>query len=931
MSQPGIIVVAVAYLLLLFAIAWVVEHSSGRISRLTGSSLVYTLSLAVYCSSWTFNGGVGKASQTGLDFLPIYLGPTLAFCLGPFLIRRILRISRANRITSIADLIGARFGKRASLAALVTSIAVIGLVPYIALQLKSISSGLAALSFDAAAVGPEGPMLTDGALWAAIVLTIFAMLFGSRSIRPGEHHPGMVVAVAAESILKLLSLTAIGLFVVYGLFDGFGDLFARAGRVPEIRSIFDAPSARYGYSWIAMTFLAALAVFCLPRQFQVMVVENVDERHLDRALWLFPLYLLLINLFVLPIAIAGRMMLPADTDPDNLVLSLPFATGHPFLALIAFLGGLSAAASMVVVETTALSLMVCNDVVMPALLRVKRLGLAEKSDLTWLLLWIRRAAMIVIMALGYLYMRHDSSQFALVSICLMSFVAVAQFAPAIVGGIYWHGATRAGAFAGISSGFLIWCYTLLFPSFARSGALEIGFIAEGPFGIALLKPYALFGLTGLDPVTHSTFWSLLANAAAFVAVSLAGRQRPMERARAAMFLGAVGSGEAAQIWRRTALVPDLLSLAARFLGREKASAAFASFAAARGVDPATAVQADAETVLFCERLLAGVIGAASARALVGAIVEEEPIGVDEVMRILDETSRLIEANRQLEEKSEALEAATAELKEANARLQVLDRLKDDFVVTVNHELRTPLASIRAFSEILRDHSDLSHEERLDFLRIVVAESERLTRLIDQLLDLAKIEATGSIPAESAPVDLAAVVRESADAMRQVFAKNRVVLRLDIRSDPAFVLGDRDRLVQVAINLLGNAAKFSEPGRGEAVLGLRRVGEQLELSVADNGPGIPAEHREVVFERFRQLGDTMSDKPQGAGLGLAISHRIVTQHGGRIWVEDAPDGGAVFKVRLSCAPDAKAHARGDRPVLVETTEKPVEAERQHAAG
>jgi signal transduction histidine kinase len=301
------------------------------------------------------------------------------------------------------------------------------------------------------------------------------------------------------------------------------------------------------------------------------------------------------------------------------------------------------------------------------------------------------------------------------------------------------------------------------------------------------------------------------------------------------------------------------------------------------------------------------------------------------MRILDETSRLIEANRQLEEKSEALEAATAELKEANARLQVLDRLKDDFVVTVNHELRTPLASIRAFSEILRDHSDLSHEERLDFLRIVVAESERLTRLIDQLLDLAKIEATGSIPAESAPVDLAAVVRESADAMRQVFAKNRVVLRLDIRSDPAFVLGDRARLVQVAINLLGNAAKFSEPGRGEAVLGLRRVGEQLELSVADNGPGIPAEHREVVFERFRQLGDTMSDKPQGAGLGLAISHRIVTQHGGRIWVEDAPDGGAVFKVRLSCAPDAKAHAPGDRPVPVEATERPVEAERQHAAG
>lgn len=907
MSQPTIVVVAIAYLLLLFAIAWAVEHSSGRISRLTGSSIVYTLSLAVYCSSWTFNGGVGKASQTGLDFLPIYLGPTLVFCLAPLLLRRMLRISQANRVTSISDLIGSRFGKSASLAALVTLIAVIGLVPYIALQLKSISSGLIALSSGVMTHSLAGSIMLDGAFWSAIVLTIFAMLFGSRSIRPGEHHPGMVVAVAAESILKLVSLTAIGLFVVYGLYGGFGDLFTEAGKVPEIRMIFDQIPAGYGYNWISMTVLAALAVFCLPRQFQVMVVENVDDRHLNRAAWLFPLYLLLINLFVLPIAFAGRMMLPEDTDPDNLVLALPYATGHPMLALIAFLGGLSAAASMVVVETTALSLMVCNDVVMPALLRVRRLGLSSRSDLTRLLLWIRRAAMVVIMALGYMYMRHDSAQFALVSIGLMSFVAVAQFAPAILCGIYWRGATQAGAFAGITSGFLIWCYTMLLPSFARSGALDINFLVDGPFGIALLKPYALFGLAGLDPVTHSAFWSLLVNTAMLVAVSLAGRQHPVERARAAMFVGAVESGEAAQIWRRTALVPDLMSLTARFIGREKAAAAYAGFARSRGVDPATAVQADAETVLFYERLLAGVIGAASARVLVGAIVEEEPLGVDEMMRILDETSRLIEANRQLEEKSQELEAATGELKEANSRLQVLDRLKDDFVVTVNHELRTPLASIRAFSEILRDHPHLPDEERLEFLRIVVTESERLTRLINQLLDLSKIEATGSMPAQRAPVDLAQVVRESAAAVQQVFARSRVELRIEVEADPAVVIGDRDRLVQVVINLLGNAAKFSPPGSGRAVLALRRTGRDLELSVADNGPGIRAEDREVVFERFRQLGDTMNDKPQGAGLGLAISHRIVTQHGGRIWVEGAEDGGAVFKVRLAAAPRSRARA------------------------
>jgi len=900
MSRELVLAVAIGYLLALFAIAFVVERSN-KLGKLTGSSLVYTLSLAVYCSSWTFNGGVGRAAQNGFDFLPIYLGPTLAFILGPILIRRMLRISKANNITSIADLIGARFGRSAGVAALVTVIAVVGLIPYIALQLKSIAQGFAVLTLTSPDPAHQ-PLIFDGALWAAAILTIFAMLFGSRSIHPGEHHPGMVVAIAAESILKLLSLTIIGLFVVYGLFHGFGDLFGKAAANPEVAQLFAYSPERYGFSWIAMTFLAMVAAFCLPRQFQVMVVENVDERHLDRAIWQFPLYLLLINLFVLPIAVAGRLLLPGNANPDNLVLALPLIGNQPLLALIAFLGGVSAAASMVVVETTALSIMVCNDVVMPALLRVKSLGLAQRSDLTRLLLWVRRGVMIIVMALGYLYMRHDSAQVALVSIGLMSFVAVAQFAPALVGGLFWRGATKAGAIAGISAGFLVWVYTLLLPSFTQPPIIA-NFVAVGPFGIDLLRPYALFGLTGLDPVTHATFWSLLANFGALLGVSMLGRQRAVERAQAALFVDADNSGEAAQIWRRTALIPDLHALATRFLGRDRTDAAFASWAGDRGLDPATAVQADAETVLFYERLLASVIGAASARVLVGAIVEEEPLGVDEVMRILDETQRVLEANRNLEEKSLALQAATAELQEANTRLKELDRLKDDFVATVNHELRTPLASIRAFSEILRDHPQLGDSERLEFLAIVIAESERLTRLIGQLLHLSKIEATGTMPVRSELVDLTAVVRESSAAMRQVFAGANVALDIDIAPGSAQVIGDHDRLVQVLINLLGNAVKFSPRGAGRATLSLRSAGGEIELAVADNGPGIRASDRDAVFDRFRQLGDAMGDKPEGVGLGLAISQRIVAQHGGRIWIEDNEGGGAVFKIRLGAAPIA----------------------------
>src|SRR6185312_6808525 len=349
MSQPLILGVGIAYLLLLFAIAWLVERRGG-IGKLSGSSLVYTLSLAVYCSSWTFNGGVGRAALNGFDFLPIYLGPTLAFCLGPIVIRRMLRISKANQITSIADLIGARFGRSGGIAALVTVIAVVGLVSYIALQLRSIAQGYATLTATSPAPGSQ-PLPYDSALWAAAILTVFAMLFGSRSIHPGEHHPGMMVAIAAESILKLLSLTVIGVFVVYGLFHGFGDLFGRAAAVPDVAQVFAQPPDRYGFSWIAMTVLAMLATLCLPRQFQVTVVENVDERHPDRAIWQFPLYLLLINLFVLPIALAGRLLLPGNDNPDNMVLALPLLGHQPVLALVAFLGGVSAAASMVVVET----------------------------------------------------------------------------------------------------------------------------------------------------------------------------------------------------------------------------------------------------------------------------------------------------------------------------------------------------------------------------------------------------------------------------------------------------------------------------------------------------------------------------------------------------------------------------------------------------
>jgi Na+/proline symporter/nitrogen-specific signal transduction histidine kinase len=902
---PGwfIILVSAVYIGLLFAIAYYGDKRADRGRSLIDSSVVYALSIAVYCTSWTFYGSVGRATQSGFDFLPIYLGPTLVFCLGWLLLRKILRVSKANRITTIADFIGSRYGKNAALAGLVAIIAVIGVVPYIALQLKAVSISFTVLLHDPAlnALSPGGPatIFQDTAFWAAVFLAAFAILFGTRHIEASEHHQGLVAAIAFESIVKLIAFLAAGLFVVFALFDGFGDLFQRAAANPELARLLSFEATSGGFSWIALTLLAMAAIVCLPRQFQIIVVENIDERHLDRALWLFPLYLFLINIFVLPIALAGGLLGPAGVDPDTVVLTLPMGAAQPWLALLVFIGGFSAATGMVIVETVALSTMVSNDLVMPALLRWRRLGLAERPDVAPFLLTIRRLAIPVLLFLGYLYMRLVGERYALVAIGLISFAAVAQFFPAILFGLFWRRASTPAAFAAIGGGFLVWAYTLLLPSLARSGWLPVEFIDEGPFSIAALQPYALFGMNGLDPITHSLFWSMLVNLGALVGVSLLTGQSALERTQAALFVNALAQAEAGRLWRGTAQLADLKELVARFLGPERAAEAFQDYARRRRLDVGK-LAVDGELVRHAERLLAGAIGTASARVMIATVAEEEPLGIDEVMRILDETSQVIEYSRRLEEKSTELEAATSELRAANERLKELDRLKDDFVSTVSHELRTPLTSIRSFSEILHDNPQLATDKRGEFLAIIVKESERLTRLINEVLDLSKIQ-SGTLEWHMADVDLAEVARDAAAATSQLFRDKGVRLDLTLPETAPTLWADRDRLMQVTVNLLSNAVKFCPEAGGRVMLSVVGDPGGVTLSVADNGPGIAPEHHAAVFERFHQVGVTLTAKPQGTGLGLAISRMIVDHHGGRIWVESDLGKGTTFRVRLPRRP------------------------------
>ncbi len=899
MSGGVVLTVSLLYLGLLFAIAQVVDLQAAKGRPLTRNPYIYTLSIAAYCTSWTFYGSVGLAATRGLDFLPIYLGPTLVFILWSVIWIKIVRICKVHRITSIADFIASRYGKQARLGGLVTVIAVVGTTPYISLQLKSIATSfriLVSSSEQALLHAPSEPIFfIDTTLVVALALALFAILFGTRHIDASEHHEGLVAAIAFESVVKLVTFLAVGFFVTFGLFNGFGDLFSTAAD-KGLNNLFTV-SKDHDYSlWMTMTVLSMAAIICLPRQFYMTAVENPDESFLRKATWLFPLYLLVINIFVLPIALAGRLSFDGiSADADMFMLTVPLFHDQAILALVAFVGGLSAATSMVIVASIALSTMVCNDLIMPLLLRWRWLNISKNDDLTGLLLTIRRVSILLILILGYIYYLIASESYSLVTIGLVSFAAAAQFAPSIIGGIFWKGASYRGAVTGLALGFLVWLYTLLLPSFAQSGWLPLSFIEEGPYGLEFLKPYALFGMEGFDRLTHALFWSMFANIGAYWMVSLLSHQTAIERIQGTLFVDVFGHTDDerdSRYWRGSATVADLQQLVGRFVGVQRVALAFSDFAAERDINLRKSQSADAALLDFAEKMLAGAIGSATARVMVGSVVKGEIVGLDEVYRILDETSQVIEYSHRLEQKSAELERATAQLRNANERLKELDSLKDHFLSMVSHELRTPLTSLRAFGEILIDNPEVSPEERERFLNVIIKESSRLTRLIDQLLDLARMEA-GQMDWSLDTVDMDGTLKEAMATLAGLIKESEVDVAIDIPDDLPKVRADRDQLIQVIINLVSNAIKFCDKAEGHIDVAVTSGDDVLEVSVADNGKGIPVNMLEKIFEKFHQSIDRDEDKPQGSGLGLAICREIVTFLGGKIWVTNRKEGGAVF--------------------------------------
>lgn len=898
LNTGTILIVSIGYVSLLFAIAYYGDKRADQGRSIISTPYIYALSLAVYCTAWTFYGSVGRADRTGPGFLPIYLGPTLMVTLGWLVIRKILRISKIHRITSIADFIASRYGKSSVLGGVVAIIAVLGVVPYISLQLKAIST-----SYILITQYPEITITTNfkdlatfqnTPFYLTILLAVFTILFGTRHLDVTERHEGLVAAIAFESLVKLMAFISVGVFVTYGLHDGFFDIFSKAGTVDSLKSLFViSPETLSFNDWGIYIFLAMLAVLLLPRQFQVTVVENINEAHLNRAMWLFPLYMLVINIFVLPMALGGRLQF---SDPamnaDWFVLTLPMAHGQEALALFVFIGGMSAATGMVIVETVALSTMICNELVMPILLRIPYTRLTQRHDLSFLLLGIRRFAIVLILLMGYCYFYFVGGFFALVPIGLISFAAIAQCAPALLGGLYWKNGNRSGAISGLIAGFMVWIYTLVLPTLVNAGLFSDVFLTEGPFGIKALRPNALFGMEEFDHIAHSVFWSLLANISAYVGVSLLTRPRPLEHTQAALFVDVFkysDRNEESSLRRGTASVPDLRELLERFLGPQKANEALGEYATKHNIDYASELTADPRMVSYAETLLGGAIGSASAHILLTSIVQEEPLSLEEVMDILDETRQVISYSRELEK-------ATNELKAANERLKELDRMKDDFIATVTHELRTPLTSIRSLAEIFHETPNLEREKHEQFSSIIIKESERLTRLISQVLDLQKLE-LGTTKWQFAPISPNQLIHDAVSATSQLVQEKMMQLYTDVPEDAPLIEGDPDQLLQVMVNLISNAVKFSDAETGFIRIQAKVFNSLLRISIKDNGVGISQTDQELIFKKFGQVKDGKRGRPQGSGLGLNITKSIIEKHGGKIWVNSKVGKGSTFYFTL----------------------------------
>jgi Na+/proline symporter/signal transduction histidine kinase len=887
MSSIELILILLIYLLFLFFTAHWAEKKENI--KWTNNSYIYSFSLAVYCTAWTYYGSIGVAANTGLNYLPIYVGPIIIIPAWIIVLRKIIRISRVNNISSIADFISLRYGNSRFLGAIVTFVCLTAIIPYIALQLKAIAE-----TFNIVTKTTSSSLFyLDTATYVAVVIGLFASYYGTRYVDASEKRKGIITVIAIESIFKLLFFVIIGVYVSYFVFDGFEDIYNQAKHLNNFEEKNTIGGLEQAINWFFLCIISLFAIFLLPRQFHVSIVENNREKHLKTAIWLFPLYLLIFNLFVFPIAWGGNVLFEgAFVNADAYSLLIPQLFNNQWLTVMVFLGGFSAAISMIVVSSISLSTMLSNNLLIPYTF-LGKLKAEEQVVNNKTIVNIRKISIFSLIICAYFIYHLFGLDYSLVSIGLVSFVIIAQLAPAFFGALFWRRGSRLGAIWGIILGFIICFYTLLIPYALGISNSDNSFITNGFLGIEFLKPLSLFGLNYLSPISHAFFWSMFFNAFTYFAVSVSFKGNYRERNYAEMYVDIdkyITNHENAFVWKGTAYTTDIEKILIKFLGIERTKRALNIFNVKYNVDKNQEL-ADARLVKFAENLLTGHIGTASARILIASVVKEEKITLPEVLKILEESNENIIVNKKLMETSNELKKITSQLQIANNNLIIKDHQKDDFLDTVTHELRTPITAIRAASEILYEDDEIPEELRKQFLQNIISESDRLNRLIDKILDLEKFE-TGKQKINPTHNNLTETINNSIEPLQQLI-KNKGINIYFENNKIIKSYYDEDRIVQVITNLLSNAIKFCPNTNGLINILITDKIDHWEISFQDNGRGINEKDLESIFDKFYQSNNQNIKKPIGSGLGLAICKQIIEIHKGKIWAQNNSSIGAII--------------------------------------
>ena len=892
MNNYTLFLIIIIYLFGLFFIAFIAERNIK--SKWVNNSYVYALSLGVYCSAWTYYGSVGIAATSGIYFLPIYLGPLIAIPLWIVVMRKIIRISKQHKISSIADFISLRYGNSRFLGALVTIVCVLGIVPYISLQLKAVSETFIIMT------GREHNtslgILSDSTFYIAVILAIFSAFYGTQTTDATIKRKGIVATVALESVIKLVFFLIVGVYVTFFLFDGTEDIYNQISVTDGFEKLVTIDSLESGFNWSFTIALSFFAIFLLPRQFQVTVLENTRTKHLKKAVWLFPLYLLLFNVFVIFIAWAGKLQLDESFNPEYYTLFLPLQNDNTLLALLVFLGGFSAVISMVVVSTLALSTMVSNNLIIPYGYLDTFIKGQSAENATYIKT-IRRVSIFILIIAAYLFYYYFSIQLSLYSIGLIAFVVISQLAPSFFIGLYWNRGSSKAAIIGILIGFMITVYTLILPFTIEGLTGSREFTENGMFNLEMLKPHALFGIDFLTPPAHAFFWSIMLNLLTYLIVSLTSKGHYRERNYAEMFVDSSNFSslqDNALVWKGEAYVADIKNVLIKFLGEERTERALNLFFEKYKLSK-SAHMADARLVNFSEKLLTGSIGSASAKILISSVVKEEEISLVEVLKILEESKEAKAVNRALTEKSNELTELTGQLQEANNELIQKDKQKDEFLDTVAHELKTPLTGIRAATELILEDEEMPSEIKSQFLQNILLDSDRLSRLINNILDFEKLS-TGREKLDFVEQNILDTILKAVNSTKHIASKKGITI--DIEKEKNYSLKyDEDRIVQVLTNLISNAIKFCEPTKGRVHIAYGVKDNFIEVYVRDNGKGIAEEDFDYIFDKFYQSENQNIIKPLGSGLGLAISKQIIEKHNGIIWAEKGNKIGATFGFKL----------------------------------